>query len=181
MQNQQNTFWAVSLLAIAIILSLCGCGGGGTPPVKNPNGGTTADPVNYVPGAGTVFVQLSQTGDDTDVTGKVVSPLLEKALKNAGINVVPSNKEAELVVHGTVTLRHEDANRRLGLDHHKYAAQASWRIIRANGYRSLVSQQASAKGDGIGKAEAIKKTLTNLAAKVSAEAIPALKRELAAR
>jgi hypothetical protein len=169
-----------AVAAIAVFL-LVGCGGGEVPPVKMDNT-RPRNPVALAPGSGTVYIQLSEVGDDSEVVEKdVVAPLLEKALRTANIKISPGEEQAELVIHGTVTVRHLQSKRRLGLDHHQYAAQAAYQVIRVSSYRPVLTRDMNAEGRGVGRLEAITDTLTNLAGKMAVEVVPCLQRELVGR
>lgn len=178
----RKAFRIVSALGLAAIL-LCSCSGQALP--VNGSRDIAAPPGPIDPptgkGSGMAFIRLNEIGDDIDVTGKIVSPLVHEALKKAGIKLCNTENEAEIIVHGTVTLRHASADRRLGLDHHYYTAQAAWQLIRTGGHRSIFKRETSAKGEGIGKSEAIRRTLTSLSESIAGEALPRLKIEFAGR
>ena len=166
--------------AVAVLL-LAGCGGGSLPSVKT-NDPVKRNPVARKAGSGTVYIQLSETGDDIEVIEKnVVAPLLEQALRTGNVKIAPNKDEAELVIHGTITVRHQDSKRRLGLDHHHYAAQAAYQVLRVSSYRPVLTRDISSEGRGVGRLEAITNTLSNLAGKMAVEVIPHLQRELSGR
>jgi hypothetical protein len=169
----------VALATVLMLVSSCG-GGNAVPVVRTAEEDPVSNPVPKIR-KGHVHVSLSEVGDDIEITGKVVSPRLEKALTEAKVKLVPASDEAQLILHGTVRLRLRQTDSRLGLDHHKYGAQADWQLFTGDGYRSLLSRETTAEGTGTGKVEAITNTLSVLAGKVAAEAIPLIQSELAKR
>jgi hypothetical protein len=181
-RNLAGRVEALLLLALALALvSSCGGGGSAAPPVRTALENPVSNPVAPRIRKGHVHISLSEVGDDIEITGPVVSPRLEKALTDAGIKLVPSSDEAQVILHGTVRLRLQQTNSRLGLDHHTYGAQADWQLLAGDGYRSLLSRSTVAEGAGTGKVEAITNTLAELAGKVAAEAVPFIQSELAKR
>ncbi len=171
----------IVLLALALML-ISSCGGGNAPPVvRTAANNPVSNPVVPRIRKGHVYISLSEVGDDIDITGKVVSPRLEKALADAKIMLVPKKEEAEIILHGTVRLRLQQTTSRLGLDHHSYGAQADWQLLIGDGYRSLLSRETTAEGTGTGKVEAITNTLSELAGKVAAEAVPFIQNVLTGR
>ncbi len=166
---------ALRLLAAAVLamLLVCSCNGN----AKKTNG----QPPGQPPGTGAVHIQLNEVGQDIKVTGKVVYPILEKALQNAGIKTAPTSGEADLLIHGIVKLEHLRSERRIGLDYHCYSAQAAWQVIRVDGHRLILYRETLSEGAGTGKSKAITDTLTSLASKIVAEVVPFLQRETAGR
>ena len=170
-----------SLLGV-LLLFVSSCGGGKTTlPVRTPEESPISNPVVPKVRKGHVHISLSEIGEDIEITGKVVLPHLKKAFTNANIRLVDSREEAQIILHGTVRLKLQQTDSRLGLDHHRYGAQADWQLFTSNGYRSLLSRETTSEGKGTGKVEAITNTLTGLAGKVAAEAVPFVKGELAKR
>jgi hypothetical protein len=168
----------IALLALFV----CSCGGGASPQVANPGPGQPANPgPAAAPGTGAVYVRLTETGENTEISGGIVAPAVEKALQNAGLKTTRSEKDADLIVHGTVKLEVRDTMRRLGVDRLTYAADASWQLISVAGYRSLLKADTLSEGSGEGRREAVLKTLENLTAKLAAELIPRIQKQLAGR
>jgi hypothetical protein len=164
----------VLVAAVTAAFLLSSCFGAKTPPVVS-QPALTANP-----GAVAVFVQFSEIGKDVEVTGRVVGPLVEKALQAANVKITPVESKAGLMIHGTVKLQIQETTRRLGLDKHRYAAHAFWQILRPSGLLILKRETVS-EGAGTGKMQAITNTLTSLAGKITAEALPHLKQMLASR
>jgi hypothetical protein len=171
----------LALLAVFLVfVSSCG-GGNAVPPVRVAQENPVSNPAVPKVRKGHVYISLSEIGDDIEITGAMVSPLLRKAFTDAGIRLVQSKEEAELVLHGTIRLRLEHTDSRLGLDHNLYGAQADWQLLTGEGYRSLLSRETTAQSKGTGKVEAITRTLTDLSSKIAAEAVPFVKGEFAKR
>jgi hypothetical protein len=168
------------LWAFLVIVPSCG-GGNAAIPLRTAEETPISNPVVPKVRKGHVHISISEVGEDIEVTGKVVLPHLKKAFANANIKLVASREEAELILHGTVRLQLQQTDSRLGLDHHKYGAQADWQLFTGNGYRSLLNRETTTEGTGTGKVEAITNTLAGLADKVAAEAVPFIKGELAKR
>jgi hypothetical protein len=156
-------------ICVAIFAFLAACGGGGA---ALPVGHDIAQPSN--PGTGQVFVRFSRTGADVEEAKNIVAPLLEKALKAAKINIAPAENKAEFLLHGVISLKVQETSRRLGLDKYKYAAQASWQIVRPTGL-PVLKRETTSEGSGTGREDAVTATLTALAGRINTEALSRLK------
>lgn len=162
---------SITAVLITAVL-LVGCGGGAVPSVTQ-----KAPPVS-TPGTGHVFIRFSKLGSDVEEAGDVLRPHIEKALRAANIKVSPAETGAEYLVHGTISIKCLETTRRMGLDIHKYAAHATWQVARRTGY-SVLKRETTAEGTGKGRAEALGKTFTSLAGKITADALPKLQQLLA--
>jgi len=166
-----------ALIAAAAFI-LCSCGSGTVPPLKKNGkpGPVVKPPDPELAHSGKLKVRLKETGDDIGFASSAFTPMLEKLLSDAGVEVVQSEEEAGLIVHGTVRLRRLDTKARMGLDYHRYGAQASWQLIRVSGYRTLLRRESSVQSEGTGKQEAVNRALSKLAEKLSQSLVPKVKK-----
>jgi len=169
----------VAGLMVFVAVIFAGCGG--APEVRqNANGTKISDPIPRLTGTGAVYVRLNEMGEDMDVTGSMVAPLVVKALADAGVKTAESDNKADFVLQGVIKLCLKNRKQRLGIDECTYGAQAALRLLQAGGYREISVHEVAAEGRGTGRSEAITRTLTDLAGKIASDVLPSL-RQLTAR
>lgn len=167
-------FLVIAAVTVGLLLSACNGG-----EIKGIDAQLLASSASSASSAGKVHIRLNVHGEDADRGASIIASLVGKVLASEKIKTAPTAAGAELVIYGTVRMRHMEATPRLGLDLHRYNAHAEWQIIRfKGGYHPIVKYVTDTEDAGVGKEAAVRSTLANLANQVGAKALPHLRKEL---